>query len=125
MPKNNDTIYAHTKNYIQALSETNELKAYKKAVNDFRNDKDAKKLLTDFQEVQRTVDVFRQGGFDGLEKEEQKLSDLDNKVSKNQKIQSLLKTQQALQSMVGDLVGNISQGISFPFVQPQRGGCCG
>lgn len=125
MPKNNDTIYTRTKDYIQALSETDELKAYKKAVNDFRNNEEAKKLLSDFQETQRTSAVFRQGGFDGVKEEEQKLRDLNNKVSKNQKIQSLIKTQQTLQSLVGDLVGNISQGINFPFVQPQQGGCCG
>ena len=125
MPKNTDTIFTHTKNYIQALSETDEVKAYKKAASDFRNDAEARKLLSDFQETQRTFAVFRQGGFDGAKEEEQKLRDLDNKVAKNQKIQALIKTQQTLQSLVGELVGNISQGISFPFTQPQQGGCCG
>lgn len=122
---NNNMIHAKTKGYIQALSETDEVKAYKKAVEEFENDGEAKKLLENFQETQRTCAIFRQGGFDGLKEKEQKLRDLNNKLSKNQKIQSLIKTQQTLQSLVGDLVGNISQGINFPFVQPQRGGCCG
>lgn len=125
MTKNNDTIFTSTKDYIQALSETDEVKAYKKAVSDFRSDEEARKLLSEFQETQRTFAVFRQGGFDGVKEEEQKLKDLNGKVSKNQKIQSLIKTQQELQSLVGDLVGNIGQGISFPFAQVQQGGCCG
>lgn len=70
MPKNNITIYTQTKDYIQALLETNELKAHKKAVEVFENDSEAKKLLADY-------------------------------------------------------AGDISQGINFPFVQPQKGGCCG
>lgn len=122
---NNNMIHAKTKGYIQALSETDEVKAYKKAVEEFENDGEAKKLLENFQETQRTCAIFRQGGFDGLKEEEQKLRDFNNRLSKNQKIQSLIKNQQTLQSLVGDLVGNISQGINFPFVQPQRGGCCG
>lgn len=118
-------IQTKTKDYIMALSDTDEVKAHNKAVEDFENDSEAKKLLADFQETQRTYAIFRQGGFDGVKEEEQKLRDLNNKLSKNQKIQSLIKTQQDLQIFVGDLVNEISQGIRFPFVQPQKGGCCG
>ena len=114
-----------TKEYIEALSETDEVKAHKKAVEEFESDSDAKKLLADFQEAQRTYSIFRQGGFDGVKKQEEKLRDLNNQLSKNKKIQALIKTQQTLQAFVGDLVGDISQGINFPFVQPQKGGCCG
>lgn len=121
----NNIIYAKTKDYIQALSDTDEVKDHKKAVEEFENDSEAKKLLADFQETQRTYAIFRQGGFDGVKEEEQKLRELNNKLSKNHKIQNLIKTQKTLQSLVGDLVGDISQGINFPFVQPQRGGCCG
>ena len=114
-----------TKEYIEALSETDEVKAHKKAVDEFESDSDAKKLLADFQEAQRTYSIFRQGGFDGVKEQEEKLRDLNNQLSKNKKIQALIKTQQTLQAFVGDLVGDISQGINFPFVQPQKGGCCG
>lgn len=114
-----------TKEYIQALSEADEVKAHKKAVEEFESDSEAKKLLADFQEAQQTYSIFRQGGFDGVKEQEEKVKDLNDKLSKNKKIQNLIKTQQDLQSLVGDLVGDISQGINFPFVQPQRGGCCG
>ena len=121
----NNSIFSKTKDYIQALSDTDEVIANKKAVEEFEKDDEAKKLLTDFQEAQRTYAIFRQGGFDGLKEQEEKVRDLNNKLSRNQKIQTLIKTQQALQTLVGELVGDISQGINFPFVQPQRGGCCG
>ncbi len=121
----NKIIFDKTKDYIQTLSETDEVKAHKKALEEFEKDDEAKKLLTDFQEAQRTYAIFRQGGFDGLKEQEGKVRDLNNKLSKNQKIQALIKTQENLQILVGELARNISQGINFPFVQPQQRGCCG
>lgn len=120
----NNSIYEKTDDYIQALIKTDEVKAHKKAAEEFEKDDDAKKLLSDFQEAQNTYAIFKQGGFDGLKEQEEKVKDLDNKLSKNQKVQALIKTQQALQALVSELTGDISQGINFPFVQPQRGGCC-
>lgn len=125
MPNNYNTIHTKTKDYIKDLTESDEVKAYKKALGEFEEDKEAKKLLSDFQETQRTLAIFQQGGFDGVNKQEEKLRDLDSKLSKNQKIQTLIKSQQILQSLVGELVQDISQGINFPFVKPQQGGCCG
>ena len=121
----NKIIFDKTKDYIQTLSETDEVKAHKKALEEFEKDDEVKKLLADFQEAQRTYAIFRQGGFDGLKEQEEKVRDLDNKLSKNIKVQALIKTQRALQVLVGDLAGDISRGINFPFVQPQQGGCCG
>lgn len=118
-------IFSQTHDYIKALKETEELKAYSKAVEDFKNDTDAQKILQDFQEAQRTYAIFRQGGFEGLKEQEQKVKTLQGMFQKNQKIQALLKTQQSLQNLVADLVGEINEGIDFPFTQPQRGGCCG
>ena len=118
-------IYTKTKDYIQALLEAQEVKDYAKAVEDFKKDSDAKKLLSDFQEAQQTHVVLRQGGFTGIEEQGHKVKFLQDKVSKNTKIHALVKTQQTLQNLVGDLTGEISQGINFPFTQPQSGGCCG
>lgn len=120
-----NTIQTKTKEYIATLLEAVEVKNYTKALQDFRNDPDSKKLLADLQESQQTFAIFRQGGFAGLEEQDRKVRNLQDKVSKNQKIQSLIKAQDALQNLVGDLAGEISQAINFPFAQPQRGGCCG
>ncbi len=119
------TIEAKTKEYIESLKATEEILAYKKALDDFENDNEAKKLLTDYQEAQQTYNVFRQGGFDGLKEVEQKARDLNYKLQKNQKIQSLIKTQRSAQYLVANLVDDISRGINIPFVKPQQGGCCG
>ncbi len=118
-------IYSKTKDYIQSLLDTDEVKAYTKAVDDFQNDIEAKKLLKDLQESQQTLAVFRQGGFTGVEEQERKVKLLRNKVSKDKKVQILIRSQQELQDLVGALAGEISQAINFPFAQPQRGGCCG
>ena len=99
--------------------------AYKKALDDFESDSEAKKLLADYQDAQQNYAVFRQGGFDGLKEVEQKARDLNNKLSKNKKIQNLIKTQQSVQNLIAYLVDNISRGINIPFVKPQQGGCCG
>ena len=118
-------IYSKTKDYIEALLETEEIKTYLKAVDDFKSDTESKKLLADLQESQQTLAVFRQGGFTGVAEQEHKVKFLHDKVSKDKKIQSLIKSQQEIQNLVGDLADEISQAINFPFAQPQRGGCCG
>lgn len=118
-------IQTQTKDYIKALLETEEITTYSKAVKDFKSDTDAQKLLTDFQEAQQTYAIFRQGGFDGFKEQEEKVRELQGLVQNNHKIQTLIKAQNTVQNLVGDLAGEISQAINFPFAQPQRGGCCG
>ncbi len=125
MSNNNFAIYAKTKVYIQALLETEEHITYKKALSDFKNDKEATKLLSDWQEAQNSYMVLRRGGFGGAEEAEQKFRELNKVFAKNNKIQLLIKSQTRLQSLVTGLVGDINRGIDFPFVQPQQGGCCG
>jgi len=117
-------INTKTKEYIQALLETEEMKTYKKAFEAYKQDTEAQQLLKDFQETQQTCAVFRQGGFDGLQEEEKKLEELNKKLSKNQIIQHLIQTQDTLKTFIGDLVGDINKGINFPFAQPRKS-CCG
>ena len=125
MTNKNLAIYAKTKEYIQSLLETEEHTTYKKALSDFKNDKESNKLLSDWQEAQNSYMVLRKGGFGGAEEAEQKFRELNKVFAKNDKIQNLIKSQNRLQSLIDGLVGDINQGIDFPFVQPQRGGCCG
>jgi len=117
-------IQNKTKEYIQALLELEEMKAYKKAFEVYKEDKEAQQLLKDFQETQKTCAVFKQGGFDGVQEEERKLEKLNSLLSKNNVIQHLIKTQDSVQSFIGGLVGDISKGINFPFVQPRKSCCC-
>lgn len=118
-------INSKTKEYIQTLRESDEVKAYTAAIGTFRADNEAKTLLKEVQEAQQTLRIFRQGGFDGIAEQEKKVRALQGQISKNKKIQDLIKAQDNLQSLIGSLADEISQGINFPFTQPQRGGCCG
>lgn len=125
MSNNNLAIYAKTKDYIQALLEAEEMVTYKSALSEFKNDKEASQLLTDWQEAQNSYLVLKQGGFGGYEEAEQKFREINKVFAKNEKIQNLIKSQTRLQSLIDGLVGEINRGIDFPFVQPQRSDCCG
>ncbi len=118
-------INSKTKEFIETLKESTEVQAYTAAVKAFKGDNTAKTLLKEVQEARQTLAIFRQGGFDGLAEQEKKVRDLQSQMSKNKAIQDLIKAQDNLQSLVGNLADEISQGINFPFTQPQRGGCCG
>ncbi len=120
-----ELIQAQTKDYIQALLETDELKVYSRVFKEFDDDNEAKKLLSDHREMMQTYIVFRQAGFDGTDELAEKLMEMEAKIYSNPKIQSLLVAQQDLQTFVSNLVREISQGINFPFAEPPRGGCCG
>ena len=124
--KRNHVLEEKTKDFIQAFTDSPEYLSLKKAREEFESDKDAKKLLSDFQETQRTYAIFRQGGFPGIEDQEKRLRQLQHRLRQNQKISSLIRSQQELQTLISDLVQNISREINFPFSIPQTGGsCCG
>lgn len=123
--RRNHILEQKTKEFIQTLTETPELKAFVKAQDNFNNDERAKKLLADFQNTQQTCAVFRQGSFPGVEDQEKRLRDLQHRLQQNPKIKNLVESQRDLQLLISDLVNQISQGINFPFVPPRgTGGCC-
>lgn len=123
--KHNHILEQKTKEFIQALTETAEFKAFAKAQDVFNRDEKAKKLLADFQSTQQTHAVFHQGGFPGVEDQEKRLRELQHRLQQNPKIKGLIEGQRDLQLLVSDLVNKISLGISFPFAPPQgSGGCC-
>jgi len=124
--KHNHILEEKTKDFIQALTDSPEYLSLKKAREEFESDKDAKKLLSDFQETQQTYAVFRQGGFSGAADQEKKLRELQHRLQQNQKINNLITSQQEFQIFVSDIVNEISQKINFPFAPQQTGGgCCG
>lgn len=122
----NHILEQKTREFIQTLTETPEFKSFVKAQDNFNKDEKAKKLLADFQNTQQASAIFRQGGFPGVEDQEKRLRELQHRLQQNQEISDLIKSQRDLQLFISDLVNQISQGINFPFAQPQRaGGCCG
>ncbi len=113
------------KDFVKVLKESSEYEALSKAREDFESDEEAKKLLSDFQQAQQTYAIFKQGGFPGVEEEERKLRDLQNRLQGNTKINKLIATQQDLQVFITGVINGISQSINFPFTPQQTGGCCG
>lgn len=124
--KHNHILEEKTKDFIQVLTDSPEYQSFKKAQDEFESDKDAKSLLSDFQNTQQTYVVFRQNGFSGTTELESKLRQLQHRLRQNQKINTLIRSQQELQALIADLVQKISREINFPFSSPQTGGgCCG
>ena len=120
----NQILEQKTKDFIAALIDTPEYQAFKKAQENFDNDKEAKQLVDDFNNTQQTYAVFRQGDFPGIEEQRERLNQLRSRLDQNSKINELLKSETNLQLLVSELADHISQEIGFPFNQPQAS-CCG
>lgn len=124
--KHNHILEEKTKDFIQALQDSPEFQSLKKAREEFEKDKEAKDLLSDFQNTQQTYAVFRQGGFPEAADQEKKLRELQYKLQQNKKINNLITSQRKFQIFVSEIVNDISQKINFPFAPQQTGGgCCG
>ena len=122
----NHVLEQKTKDFIEALRETPEYQAFKKAQDNFDSDNEAKQLVDDFNNTQQTYTVFRQGAFPGIEEQRKRLNQLRSKLEQNTKVSELLKSEKEFQLLVSVLASHISQEIGFPFNQPQAsGGCCG
>ena len=120
----NHVLEQKTKDFIAALIDTAEYQAFKKAQDNFDSDNEAKQIVEDFNNTQQTYAVFRQGDFPGIEKQQERLDQLQVKLQQNPKISELLESESNLQALVSELASHISQEIGVPFNQPQAS-CCG
>lgn len=123
--KFNHVLGQATKELTSALKETPEYKEFIKSRDDFNNDEEANKLLSDFQNTQQTYEIFDQGVFSGADNQKGRLRELQRRVQQNRKISNLITSQQELENFLAEFVKDISQKINFPFTPPQRsgGGC--
>jgi len=120
----NHVLEQKTRDFIEALVETPEYQAFKKAQENFDSDNEAKQLVDDFNNTQQTYAVFRQGDFPGIEEQKGRLDQLQVKLQQNPKISELLESESNLQALVSELASHISQEIGVPFNQPQASCCC-
>lgn len=123
--KHNHILEEKIKDFTQALTDSPEYQSLKKAREEFEKDKEAKDLLSDFQNTQQTYAVFRQGGFPGVADQEKRLRELQHRLRQNKKINNLITSQREFQIFVSEIINNISQKINFPFAPQTGGGCCG
>ena len=120
----NHALEQKTDDFIKALMETPEYQSFKKAQENFDSDNEAKQLVDDFNNTQKTYVVFRQGGFPGIEEQKERLNQLKNRLEQNPRISGLLESEKNLQLLVSELANHISQEAGFPFNQPPAS-CCG
>ena len=115
-----------TQEFILAVKETKEFKAYKKALDVYKADKESQQLLKDLNLAQQNLAILEHGNFEGQKEQKEKVEDLLNKVRKNKVINNWIDTQKNLQPLINDLVSGIGTSLEFPFgFVKQKGGCCG
>lgn len=120
----NHVLEQKTRDFIGALIDSPEYQAFKKAQENFDDDKEAKQLVDDFNNTQQTYAIFRRGDFPGIEEQKERANQLRSRLDQNATVVELLRSEQNLQLLVSQLVDHISQEIGFPFAQPQAS-CCG
>lgn len=114
-----------TNEFLDAIRQTNEFKNYQKAKEKFLSDKDAQKLLAEYQEAEQTLVILEQGGFSGADSQKEKTGKLLNEVRKNKTVSEWIKSQNRLQVLISDLATVLSNNVGLKFIPTQRRGCCG
>ena len=121
-----DNLDQKTEDFCGAVVETKEYQAYKKAAEAYSNDKEAQKLLNDFQMAQQELAILQDGDFSGVEEQNKKYEDLLDQVRENEVINRWFDTQKELATLIGGLATAISGTLGFPFTLPPKKGCgCG
>lgn len=92
----------------QALADCQECRAVKEAQQALRKDSGAKKLLSDYQSMQRSIQMAQMWGGRMAKDELNELRSLEAKVRENQIIKNLLDAQKRLLEMLGNLNAEIS-----------------
>ena len=109
----------------EAIEETEEYKNYKKAKENFQDNPQAGELLNDFKKAKSELAILREGGFDGVKKQQKKVDKLSNQVLDNKEIQEYLKAKKNYQQLVEQVAATLSDKIDFPVHKPKKKSCCG
>jgi len=109
----------------EALANCEECLAVERAEEALRKDSQARKLLSDYQSTQRSVQMARMWGGRIAKDELDGLRSLEAKINSNQIIKNLLDAQKRLQEMLGNLNTEISDLLGIDFASNSTvGGCC-
>jgi cell fate (sporulation/competence/biofilm development) regulator YlbF (YheA/YmcA/DUF963 family) len=111
------------KEFSQAIQETRECQVFKKAAQTYDNDKEAQKLMNDFQVAQQQLVILREGNFSGQEEPEKKYEILLKEVRANAAINEFVEARKKMEILVGDLATTVSNEIGFPFNLPPKKSC--
>lgn len=109
----------------EALADCDECRAVKEGQETLRKDKEASKLLSDYQSTQRSIQMARMWGGKTAKDELEELRKLETKINSNGIIQNLLDAQKRLQEMLGSLNTEVSNLLGINFASnSSAGGCC-
>ena len=109
-----------------AIVATAEYQAFNAAEQHYQNDSQARELLGQFQEEQRTVQLMQQLRTATAE-DAQRLEDLQKNVEANETLAACFDAQEKLVALLRELNEFISGQLNMDFAEltkPQRG-CCG
>lgn len=113
------------KEFTEAIRQTSEFQDYLEADRNFKSDKEAQKLLNDFQEAKGALVILEQGGFSGVEEQRGKTDKLFNEVKNNIIINNWLKSQERVRGLISELGKELEEDTGFPFTPPPKRSCCG
>lgn len=106
----------------KALADCEECRAVEEALEALSIDREANKLLSDYQSIQRSIQMAQMWGR-GVARDE--LDKFEAKINSNQIIKNHLDAQKRLQEMLGNLNTEISSLLGIDFASNSSvGGCC-
>jgi len=113
------------KEFTQSIRQTSEYQDYLEADKNFKSNKDAQKLLSDFQEAKQALLILKQGGFSGVEEQREKTDKLFNEVKNSLVINNWLQSQEKVRRLISELGKTLEEETGFSFTPPPKRSCCG
>ncbi|MFA6376772.1 MAG: YlbF family regulator [Candidatus Paceibacterota bacterium] len=121
-----DDLDKKTEEFCLAVEGTKEYREFKAAAEVYGGDKEAQKLLNDFQMAQQELAILQDGDFSGAAEQEEKFEKLLDEVRKNEAINNWIDSQKKLAILTGGLATAITGRLGFPFTLPPKKSCgCG
>ena len=118
-------VMESAREFGQALADCDECRAVKEGQETLRKDKEASKLLSDYQSTQRSIQTARMWGGKTAKDELEELRKLEEKINSNGIIQNLLDAQKRQQEVLGSLNTEVSNLLGINFASnSSAGGCC-
>lgn len=109
----------------EALADCQECQRVEEAQESLRKDREARELLSNYQSIQRSIQMARMWGGKTAKDELEELRGLEAKINSNRIIQNLLDAQKRLQEMLGNLNAEVSGLLGIDFASNSNaGGCC-
>lgn len=108
----------------EALADCEECRAVKQAQEALRRDREAGKLLSDYQLIQRSIQMALMRGKTIAKDELDEFRELEAKINSNPIINNLSDAQKRLQEMLGTLNAEISNLLGIDFASNSGAGCC-